>query len=415
MDLQNPDNNTDKIQLLNSAIESFNKASQKFGEYYSALEIRVEELDLELKEKNEELKLNLEEKEKVKNYLNNILESLSTGVVVVDQKGRINTFNQAAEKITGLQLSDMMGQQFDLAFPVNFFKDLNLRFNRFRKFQENTEFETELVHNKKGLISATVSISFIKALNGKDAGIVLTIRDITRLKRLEKVANRAGRLSAMGKMAVKIAHEIRNPLGSIELFAGVLKRDLEGFEELKTLAGYISTGVKNINNIVSNMLLFVKPDQVPDFEDIDIHNIINEALVFSDQITNSDKVDVIKKFTDTPFKISGDSGLLKQVFLNLILNAAQAIKKRGTIKITTENITGASQETKFFEIRLSDTGSGISAEDMPGIFDPFFTTRKKGTGLGLAITHNIIKAHKGVIDITSSNCGTECVITLPST
>ena len=404
----------DKIQTLNRAIKSFNGAAQKFGKYYKDLEIRVKELNVELKEKNAELELNLEEKEKVKNYLNNILESLNTGVVVADQKGKINIFNRAAEKITGFKSADTFGRQFDDIFKKDFFKNLDLTFDSIKKYQKNTEFETKLLDINKKPVFVIVSISSVKSSNQKDAGIVLTIRDITKVKRLEQMASRTGRLSAMGEMAVKIAHEIRNPLGSIELFAGVLKRELEGFGELKLLPDYISGGVKNINNIISNMLLFVKPDQELEFEKTDIHNIINEALISLDNLVALSDVNIIKKFTDKPLLVSGDADLLKQSLLNLILNALQAMGTGGELTIFTKKITGHGQGEKVIEIKLNDTGPGITAADMPRIFDPFFTTKKRGTGLGLAIVHNIIKAHGGSVDITNSNSGAECTVNLPA-
>ncbi len=404
----------DKIQTLNRAIKSFNGAAQKFGKYYKDLEIRVKELNVELKEKNAELELNLEEKEKVKNYLNNILESLNTGVVVADQKGKINIFNRAAEKITGFKSADTFGRQFDDIFKKDFFKNLDLTFDSIKKYQKNTEFETKLLDINKKPVFVIVSISSVKSSNQKDAGIVLTIRDITKVKRLEQMASRTGRLSAMGEMAVKIAHEIRNPLGSIELFAGVLKRELEGFGELKLLPDYISGGVKNINNIISNMLLFVKPDQELEFEKTDIHNIINEALISLDNLVALSDVNIIKKFTDKPLLVSGDADLLKQSLLNLILNALQAMGTGGELTIFTKKIAGHGQGEKVIEIKLNDTGPGITAADMPRIFDPFFTTKKRGTGLGLAIVHNIIKAHGGSVDITNSNSGAECTVNLPA-
>jgi signal transduction histidine kinase len=229
-----------------------------------------------------------------------------------------------------------------------------------------------------------IAISPVTALSEGKIGTVLSLTDVTRMQNLETrmqnleaQANRTGRLAAMGEMAVRIAHEIRNPLGSIELFSTMLMDDLEEFEDLKALAEHISSGVKSINNIVSN------------------------------------GIEVVTDLSDEMLFVQGDLELLKQVFLNLILNAIQAMSAGGQLRISSRKISGQ-QGTHKAEVHLCDTGCGIARKDLQKIFDPFFTTRKKGTGLGLTIVHNIIKMHGGSIDITSSAAeGTQCVLSLP--
>ncbi len=229
-------------------------------------------------------------------------------------------------------------------------------------------------------------------------------------------AIRNDRLAAMGEMAVKIAHEIRNPLGSIELFATILKKELDDFEELKTLAGHISSGVQCINNIISNILMFMRPDQIPDFKPVDICNILDDSLFFSHHIIKSNSsIEVIKRYASKSLMIRADSELLKQMSLNIILNAIQAMPDGGTLRVSCIKVANDNdKERDCVEIRFTDTGTGISKEDMPKIFDPFFTTKKKGTGLGMSIVNNIINVHDGTIKINSSKSkGTECIVTLP--
>ena len=218
----------------------------------------------------------------------------------------------------------------------------------------------------------------------------------------------------MGEMAVRIAHEIRNPLGSIELFSTMLEKDLEDYEELKELAEHISSGVKSINNIVSNLLLFIRPDQQPDRQVLDVHEALKDSLFFAGHLLDAQNIiEVETELADQPLPIRGDLELLKQVFLNLILNAIQALSRGGRLRISTRKIT-RQYNTHWAEIRLSDNGCGIATADLSKIFDPFYTTRNKGTGLGLTIVHNITKMHNGSIDITScEGDGTECIVTLP--
>jgi len=216
-------------------------------------------------------------------------------------------------------------------------------------------------------------------------------------------------------MAEKIAHDIRNPLGSIELIASILKKDLEDFGELRTLAEQISSGVQNINNIVSNLLLFISPKQKPDLQAIDVRNVLDDSLFFTDHLFKSNEdLEVITSYASKPLLMLADPELLKQVFLNIILNAIQAMPDNGKLTISTIEVNDQQKMQKFAEIRFTDTGIGIPSENIGRIFDPFFTTRKRGAGLGLTIAHNITKIHCGTIDISSSTGeGTVCKVTMP--
>jgi len=403
-----------KVCLLNQAFDSFNIATSKFERYYQHLVKKVEELDLELRKKNEELEINLKEKEELKNHLNNIFESLSTGVVGIDLKGKITTFSRAAENITGFTLKEVRKRDFDEILAPNFFHN-HLNFASLKNMQKNTEVETKIYRRGKDILQVSLSVSPLTPSQGEAVGLVLTLQDITQMKRLEEQASRTDRLAAMGEMAVNIAHEIRNPLGSMELFATILRKELEDCGELKELADHISSGVKSINNIVSNLLLFIKPQQKPNFQIIDIHNPLNDSLFFSSHLLKSnDSVEVVTSYAAETLMVHGDLELLKQTALNLILNAIQAMPNGGKLTISTRKVKDQQKRSNFVEIGFADTGIGISREDKPKIFDPFFTKKERGTGLGLMIVHNIIKIHGGAIEIESSEGrGTTCTVTLP--
>jgi PAS domain S-box-containing protein len=408
-------NKMGEVYLLNQAFDSFKIATSKFERYYQHLMEKLQELDLELRKKNEELEINLKEKEEVKNHLNNILESLSTGVVVIDLRGKITTFNRAAENITGFTSKEVKGRDFDEILAPNFFHNNHLNFGSLKNMQENTEVETKIRRKGKDILHVRVSLSPVKTPQEETIGLVLTLQDITQMKRLEEQARRTNRLAAMGEMAVNIAHEIRNPLGSMELFATILRKELEGCGELKELAEHISSGVKSINNIISNLLLFIKPQQKPNFQIVDIHSPLNDSLLFSGHLVKpNSNIQIITSYDSEPLMVYGDLELLKQVSLNLILNAIQAMPRGGKLTISTRKVKDQQKNSNFVEIRFIDTGIGISREDMPRIFDPFFTKKERGTGLGLTIVHNIIKIHGGTIDIESSEGkGTICIVTLP--
>jgi len=403
------------IRLLNQTIESFNGAAFKFETYYRHLEERVRELDLELEEKNKELKKNLEEKEEVKNYLRNIVESLTTGVVVVDLMGRVTIFNRAAERITGLNPDNVRGRKFDELFISSLFPKLNRKPGSPAEIGQSMEVETEILLRGEDVLHVSLSTFPVKDQQGKKIGTALTLQDISRLKKLEEKANRTDKLAAMGEMAAEIAHEIRNPLGSIELFATTLKKDLEGFGDLQNLADHISSGVRSMNSSISNLLMFIKPNQKYEFQITDINSTLDNSLLFSRDlaVSNSD-IEVITRYSKEPLMVNGDPELLKQVALNLILNAVQAMPDGGRLTVSTNKLNGRQNDSSVVEIRLCDTGYGVSRADMSKILDPFFTTKKKGTGLGLAIVHNILEIHGGDIDIESlEEEGTVCRVTLP--
>ena len=348
------------------------------------------------------------------NYLPHILESIPTGIVALDNQGRIVIFNRTAERITGFMADRVLGKTFDGVFKPDYFQNPGNNFKDILKIEKTTEIKTMLPHNQGSNVHLNIAISPVTAKTEGKIGTVLCLNDVTRMQNLEAQANRTGRLTAMGEMAVRIAHEIRNPLGSIELFATMLMDDLKAYEDLKALAEHISSGVKSINNIVSNLLLFVRPDQQLDRQVLDIHEALKDSLFFAGHIFDAhDGIEVVTDMSDENLFIRGDLELLKQVFLNLILNAIQAMPAGGQLRISSHKISGQ-QGMDWAEVHLCDTGCGIARSDLQKIFDPFFTTRKKGTGLGLTIAHNIIKMHGGSIDINSRMAnGTQCIVSLP--
>ncbi len=347
-------------------------------------------------------------------FMTPIFESIPTGVVALDPKGKIVSFNRTAQKITGLDADNVIGQTFDSVFKDDYFQHPALNLKDILGIEETTEIQTTVMPvNQTSNLHLNVAVSPLNSDSDGCIGTVLSLTDITRMQSLELQAKRTGRLAAMGEMAARIAHEIRNPLGSIELFSTMLIADLQEFEDLKALAEHISAGVKSINNIVSNLLLFMRPDQQLDEQVLDVHEAVKDSLFFAGHLLDAqDGIEVQTEWTAESLFIRGDLELLKQVFLNLILNAIQALSSGGRLHISSHKTSDLSG-SYLAEVHLVDNGCGIVKADFPKIFDPFYTTRKKGTGLGLTIAHNILKMHGGSIDITSSTEGTKCVVSLP--
>ena len=212
-------------------------------------------------------------------------------------------------------------------------------------------------------------------------------RKNAQLKELEDHHRRNLRLIAMGEMAASIVHEVRSPLCSIELFSNMLSKDLEDTEHSE-MANGISTGIKSLNNILTNMLFFAKP-QKPLLKDVELNVPVQEALKILAPLVEIRGIKLSAEISEDV--ISGDHELLKQVLMNIILNAVQVMPDGGTLSVFTE------AGENYTALAVCDQGSGIDPENVEKIFDPFFSTKDKGTGLGLTIAHKIMQSHNGFI------------------
>jgi PAS domain S-box-containing protein len=409
----------EELEILSQAFQTFNEATQQLQDSYDDLKERVKLLDLELAKKNQELEKNLTEKEEVKNYLNNILESLTTGVIVIDKQGRITTFNKTAGWITGLTPESCLGKPLPDLFHDDLFENM---VSRLTKTGGNPlSVDREITTATGSRIQIQASASPVLDPDETQIGSLLIVKDMTRIRHLEIEAQRNQRLRAMGEMAAGIAHEIRNPLGSIELFASLLKKDVEADEEKFKLVEHIRSGVKNMDRIISTLLLYAKSPR-PSQQKCDIHQLLNTLLTGSSDIVIPDNIKILRNFEENNAWVNGDQELLKQVFSNLIRNAIQAMPHGGELDLNTKKVSAPSNlsETgndhrQFITITVSDTGQGIPPDHLVKIFNPFFSTKDKGTGLGLSISHNIIKAHQGTIDAESEEGRqTTFIVKLPS-
>jgi len=400
----------DKLQVLNRAIDSFNVKARELESTYLHLDNQVKQLNKALEEKNRELLKNLQEKEEVKNFLSSILESLPSGVVVTDLSGKLLMHNSAVQKITGANLSRMTSARFK-----DWVKKLQLTDGAFRNASQVHCLETRYQRKKADIRSLSIIQSPVIGTHGDTIGVLFIIQDQTRLKALEEQSERDKRLKAMGEMAIRIAHEVRNPLGSIELLASILRSELEDRSDLERMAGRIVTEVKSLNNSISNLLLFTRPQQ-PFLHELNLSEFLEEFVDFIRPVVSKNGVELTCKKPGAPLFLNGDRDLLKQVFLNLTLNALQALPDSGAITIGLRSFTDEhTRQSAWVEVSFSDSGEGIAPDAISKIFNPFYTTKDKGTGLGLAIVHNIIESHRGTIEVRSRlKKGTTFYITLPA-
>ncbi|MDR2577339.1 MAG: hypothetical protein LBC70_00815 [Chitinispirillales bacterium] len=252
-------------------------------------------------------------------------------------------------------------------------------------------------------------------------------KSLAEREALEREVLQAKTMAALGEMSATVAHEIRNPLGAMGVWAGLLERDLEPGDPRRKTLGKITDGLAKLNKIVLNLLVYTRPIST-EFRRVRLDALLDEIADFTEiEIERLGRdITVEKNFTaaEKPYVIMADPEKMNQAIINLCLNAVQAMEDGGTLRVELgekredggENVDDANDAggNNYIMFSVSDTGSGIDREHLKKIFDPFFTTKEDGTGLGLAIVKKIIESHHGRIDIKSEvGIGTEVICYLP--
>ena len=386
---------TTDSDLLHEAFRSFDDAAATLQQSYLTMTSRLEQLDVELADRNEALGRNLRANEELREHLTAIVESLSTGLLVMDTEGTITRCNQAGEQFLGLPREQIIGRSLAACLK-----------------EAQLDGDVYPLTTQRG---AAVALSHraLQSSEGRHAGSLALIQDVTAVRELEDRLQRRNRLAAMGEMVGRIAHEIRNPLGSIELFASMLRRDLNGVPALRGYAEHISSSVHMMNRLLTNLLLYTKPDCSHGEWHV-TEDLMQDALTLAAHAVANTRIDIRLDVNPLASRIWCDAGQMKQVLLNLILNSIHAMPGSGTLTLSATLTEEQPPGGPALRLSVSDTGVGIAAAQRSRIFDPFFTTRDDGTGLGLAIVHAIVEAHRGRIDVESvEGRGTTFTIVLP--
>ena len=336
-----------------------------------------------------------------------ILRNVGSGIVTMNMTGEITSWNNAAEQITGYRFDEIrtnwktvFGDSIKGLFGHT--DDLKARPVRF-------EGHIAKRNGSKAMLGFTASL--LKDDAETVRGIILTFQDITRLIEMEEQIRRQERLATVGSLAAGIAHEIRNPLASLSGSIQMLQGELELQGDHKHLMDIVLRETDRLNTIITEFLDYARP-RSNQMEQISLASFLEETIALFRNSREFRKDIVISCDIPSAIAIPGDSRRLRQVFWNLLINAAQAIPEGGTITISAAS--GVGFDGDEVAIRILDSGMGIDAEHLEHIFDPFFTTKPAGTGLGLAIAYRIIEDHNGTIDVKSERGkGTAVVIRLP--
>jgi two-component system, NtrC family, sensor kinase len=350
------------------------------------------------------------EYERLKDFNENIVESINVGVMALDMEDRIESWNAQMEVMYAMPRWQTLTQPLRNVFPAEFAEEFyrvrqNAGINNLYKFRLKTPAgETRTVN---------VAIAPLVTRKFQVIGRLVIMDDITERVELEGQLSQADKLSSIGLLAAGVAHEVNTPLAVISSYTQMLAKQLQGDPQKSGLLDKITRQTFRASEIVNNLLNFSRTSGT-EFADVDVNKIITDTLTLLEHQFKTAKVRVSSDLMSTISPIQGNAGRLQQVFLNLFLNAKDAMPNGGTLRVATSN-------GEMVSIRVSDTGSGIAPEHIQRIYDPFFTTKNapregqsRGTGLGLSVTYGIIQEHAGKIRVESTpGAGTTFALDFP--
>ena len=343
-----------------------------------------------------------------KGFLETVFNSIQEGIIVTDSKGRITYLNDAACQLFGLEAEDSLGKRLDervrgldwkaLSREAAVSRDMEIFYptNRFINFYSVPLVIESRTENDK-IETPTASPARI---SGERVGHAIILRDITESRRTEQQTIESERLNALTLLAAGVAHEIGNPLNSLNIHLQLIEREarkLNGAKgaELQESVEVARAEINRLDSIISQFLRAIRPTR-PQLRAENINSIVEEAVrFFTPEIKNRDIVVEQELRSDLPL-LELDRDQMKQAFFNVIKNSFEAMKVRGILRIRTD------MDESHVIVRFTDTGGGISAENLSRVFEPYFTTKTSGTGLGLLIVRRIVREHGGEMSIESS-------------
>jgi two-component system NtrC family sensor kinase len=345
--------------------------------------------------------------QQLRDYSENIIESVSLGLLACNLKHKVESWNSGMEKLYGLPRAAIMGKRLEEIFPAELLAELDRdgqpgRTLSLYKFPLRTADERNLIVN----ISST-------PLFGKDnevIGRLLIFNDITERVNLENQLMQAEKLSSIGLLAAGVAHEVNTPLAVIASQAQLLMRQEVAEESQGRIIDKIIKQSFRASEIVNHLLKFSRVSG-SEYSELDLNRVIRETLSLVDPMLRASKITLNAQLSPSVPAIYGNHGRLQQVFMNLIMNARDAMPRGGELTLATEC------ENSSVHVEVTDSGVGISPDHLTKIFDPFFTTKgtSRGTGLGLAVTYGIIREHSGKIQVQSAEgMGTTFTLEFPT-
>lgn len=334
---------------------------------------------------------------------------LSSAVIGVDSERRITAFSQQAEVLLGRERTEVIGQPADL-LPSPLCDALLKTLVAGRPI----EGQQMLLPLPEGApVTVQIVTAPLRNTQGLTTGAIAVLNDMTSARHLDENLRRMDRLASLGTLSASMAHEVKNAMVAVKTFVDLLIAKHQDDE----LAEIVGREMRRINSIVSQMLRFSGPAR-PNFAVIHLHEVIEHSLCLVQHHLEGRRIKLSRVFAAVPDTLRGDSYQLEQAFLNLFLNALEAMGAEGELEVRTEFLPASEPENRhspILQVTVHDTGSGISPDNLERLFEPFFTTKPDGTGLGLPITRRIIEEHRGKLTATSVvGASTTFTLLLPS-
>ena len=366
----------------------------------------------------ERLKLTEESFEDLNVLHERILESIPSGLITTDLSGKIRTINRSAEEVTRNKADETLGTSVYLLFDDNIRPSVDLCLYRASNGSEfpTEHFEAQTRGGKNGNSGTATVVGSVAPLIGKTGmvnGLILTFMDVTEIRNMEKSLRQSDRLAVVGRMAAGLAHEIRNPLGSMSSALQYLDENVKPATPEANLMDVVLRESDRLNEIISNFLTYARlsagglPNEK--FESVDLGKAIEDCVVLlrhSPEVDNKHVFDI--DMPENPVSINANSAQIKQVFWNLFRNSIHSMPEGGKLTVGLKDAPG-----KKASIKVTDTGHGMETEKLEHLFEPF-SSYSEGAGLGLSIVHKIVRDHGGTIDVISSvGAGTTVTVELP--
>ncbi|MGG1662417.1 two-component system sensor histidine kinase AtoS [Brevibacillus sp. NRS-1366] len=340
-----------------------------------------------------------------RSHTETIMDSMDSGVIALDQRGRITAWNYSAAQLIGLSLEQARGVLYTEAFAGS---------ETFRNILSETLQNGRTIrdaqwlhhHHEKGTLCLKVSTSIWKSPMDEVLGAIVVLEDRTEWKQMETRLAQAERLAVIGEWASSIAHEVRNPLTSIKAFAQIIEEELPKEHDSREYTAIIVEEVERLNRFADELLLFSRPSEEPNVP-VHLLQVIHQSLKLIEPGITGKQITVQQAHENDVPLVQASPELLKQVFLNILLNALQAMPEGGVIQI------GTKREGDYAHVHVTNEGQPIAEEHLLSVFEPFYTTKPAGTGLGLAISQRIVQAYGGHIFAENLSGSVRFTVVLP--
>jgi PAS domain S-box-containing protein len=353
-----------------------------------------------------------EELARLKEFSENIIESVNVGILVVDLNGQITTWNTALERILGIPRGSALRRAVVDVLEPDLVETIQNVVGRQGWALHHTRHIYKYNANSEDGRSLTLNISLapFEAASGVVTGTLAVIENVTDRVQLEHQVLQSEKLSSIGLLAAGVAHEVNTPLAGISSYAQMLLQQVPLDDPKRKLLEKIHNQTLRASGIINNLLNFSRTGD-PQFREVDVNAVLDDTLQLLDPQLRNTSIEIIRHYGEHLPPAYGNAAKLQQVFMNMILNARDAMRGGGRLTIQTRAV-----DTSLV-VDFRDTGVGIAPEDIARIYDPFFTTKEvgQGTGLGLALCYGIIQEHGGRVFVESRlGEGTHFTIKLPS-